>query len=358
MPAENLTLTATWELDQFTFTFVVYDGTEVGPLTQDYTTEIDADALTSEKTGYTFIGWALNENPAEADKVDLPETMPAENRTYYAIWTINTYTVTFLDAAGDEFYSTELEYKSTIKAPEGTPEKQYYTFVGWSLTEIDLGTADTPVDTTKLIDFENAAPTVIADDMTIYPAFDRVVVTLALVAESTAVVDTERAANPITGYIYGLRQKLKVADLTSEYLTVEGDGRLEVTATKYNRCGTGTQVDVIDNVTDEVVETYYIIIFGDINGDSAVDAADVSAVRAEDAGITNWSKSIDGNVEYDYCKVLAADIAGMNDTEGDGIDDDGYTGDGLVTVTDASELNLVVLTYKQLDQTNATTLSI
>ena len=48
----------------------------------------------------------------------------------------------------------------------------------------------------------------------------------------------------------------------------------------------------------------------------------------------------------------------MNDADGDGLDDDGYVGDGLVTVTDATELNLVVLTYKQLDQTNGTTATI
>ena len=357
MPAENLSLKATWELDEFTFTFVVYGGTELAPLTQEYTSEIDADALTTEKEGYSFIGWALNENPAEADKVDLPETMPAEDRVYYAIWKINVYTVTFVDAAGEAFYATDLEYNATIEAPEGAPEKTHYTFVGWSLTAIDLGTADTPVDETKLIDFENAAPTVIADDMTIYPAFNRVVVTLTLVAESTAVIDKERATDPVTGYIYGLKQKLKVATLTSEYLAVEGDGRLQVTATKYGRCGTGTKVEVIDNVENEVVETYFIIIFGDVNGDSAVDAADISAIKAEDAGITNWSKAINVD-EYDYCKVLAADLTGMNDTDGDGIDDDGYTGDGLVTVNDATELNLVVLNYKQLDQTSGVTASI
>ena len=357
MPAEDLKLKATWELDQFTFTFVVYDGSELAPLTQDYTSEIDADALTTEKEGYTFIGWALNENPAEADKVDLPETMPAEDRTYYAIWKINVYTVTFLDAAGEEFYTTELEYNATIEAPAGSPEKTHYTFVGWSLTAIDLGTADAPVDTTKLIDFENAAPTVIAGDMTIYPAFDRVVVTLALVAGSTAVVDTERATAPVTGYIYGLRQKLKVDALTSEYLAVEGDGRLEVTPTKYGRCGTGTKVEVIDNVENEVVEVYYLIIFGDVNGDSAIDAADISAISAEEAGITNWSKVL-VTEEYDYCKVLAADIVGMNDLDGDGIDDDGHIGDTMVTGNDATELNLVVLGYKELDQTSAVTASI
>ncbi len=348
MPAKSITLKATWKINQYTITFNMDGGDAIAAIKQDYNSSIDATAIKPNKTGYTFDGWV----DANGDAADIPATMPAEDITLKATWKINQYTVTFLKADGSEFESFELDYNATITAPTGTPDKEFYTFVGWSLTELPLGTADTPVDTTALIDFENAAPTVIADDMTIYPAFDRVTVTLKLVAGSTAVVDKDRAADPVTGYIYGLRQKLKVAALTSEYLAVEGDGRLEVTPTMYGRCGTGTKVEVIDNVTDEVVEVYYIIIYGDVNGDSAIDASDVSAINAEDAGITNWSKAYLTDGEYDYCKVLAADIAGVNDSDGDGVDDDGYAGDNAVTVTDSSALNLVVLNYKQLDQTS------
>ena len=346
MPAEDITLKATWVLDQFTITFDMDGGDAIAPITQDYTSAIDASAIVPNKLGYSFDCW-VDEN---GDAVEIPETMPAEDITLKATWTINVYTVTFLDAEGEVFFSDELEYNSTIAAPTGTPDKEYYTFVGWSLTELPLGTADVPVDTTALIDFENAAPKVIADDMTIYPAFDRVVVTLKLVAGSTAVVDTERASDPITGYIYGLREKIKEPDL-DDYLAVEGDGYLRYTLTKFNRPGTGTKVEVIDNVTDEVVEVYYIIIFGDINGDAAVTASDVAAIDAENASATNWSKEYLGTDEYDYCKVLAADIGGINDADSDGIDDDGYAGNGTVDATDSTALNLVVLKFNELDQT-------
>ena len=349
MPAEDITLKATWTVDQFTITFDMDGGDAIAPITQDYNTAIDAAAVVPTKTGYTFDGW-VDANGAAAE---IPATMPAEDITLKATWTINTYTVTFLDAEGEVFYTTDLEYNATIAAPADAPAKEYYTFVGWSLTEIALGTKDAPVDTAALIDFENAAPSVIADDMTIYPAFDRVPVTLKLVAESTAVVETERAEAPVTGYIYGLKDRLKEAAL-DDYLSVEGDGTLQYTLTQYGRVGTGTKVEVIDSADGEVVETYYIIIFGDINGDAVVTAADVAAIDAELSSATNWSKEYLGTDEYDYCKVLAADIAGINDDDNDGIDDDGLSGNGIVDATDLTALNAVVLRYNTLDQATGT----
>ncbi len=58
------------------------------------------------KAGYNFDGWALTKDGA---KVELPATMPAENRTYYALWTPDAtakVTVVFWgENADDEDYS-------------------------------------------------------------------------------------------------------------------------------------------------------------------------------------------------------------------------------------------------------------
>ena len=75
MPAENMTVTAQWEINQYTITFDTNGGSEIAPITQDYGTAITApDDPTRE--GYTFIGW---------DK-EIPTTMPAENITLKAKW--------------------------------------------------------------------------------------------------------------------------------------------------------------------------------------------------------------------------------------------------------------------------------
>ena len=75
MPAENMTVTAQWEINQYTITFDTAGGSEIAPITQDYGTNITAPA-DPIREGYTFIGW---------DK-EIPETMPAENMTLKARW--------------------------------------------------------------------------------------------------------------------------------------------------------------------------------------------------------------------------------------------------------------------------------
>ena len=75
MPAENITVKAQWEINQYTITFDTNGGSEIAPITQNYGTKITAPADPTRK-GYTFKGW---------DK-EIPETMPAENITITARW--------------------------------------------------------------------------------------------------------------------------------------------------------------------------------------------------------------------------------------------------------------------------------
>ena len=75
MPAENMTLTAQWRINQYTITFDTDGGSAIAPITQDYGTAITAPAAPT-KTGYTFAGW---------DRT-IPNTMPAEDLTLTAHW--------------------------------------------------------------------------------------------------------------------------------------------------------------------------------------------------------------------------------------------------------------------------------
>ena len=253
--------------------------------------------------------------------------MPAENKTLTAQWQINQYKVTFLDAEGGVFSESTLDYGAAIVAPADAPAKQYYTFSGWSLdgttVSADLGTVP-------------------ANNVEITPIFERVPVELKPADGSNAIIKVEDdVSTPKTGFIYGLDTRLTENKLLSDYLAVEGDGRIEVTLTKFNVCGTGTRIDVYDNVTNAIVATYYIIIFGDINGDAEIDSLDTSMLDSEIAGKTMWHINDPDNAQYDQCKVLAADL-----------DNGGTDGahDGYITAVDATLLDAVTLEIAEIDQ--------
>ena len=123
--AGGMALTAGWEIKQYSITFDTDGGSAIAPITRDYGTAITAPANPT-KTGYTFAGWT----PA------IPETMPAENMTIKANWTVNQYTIAYdLDGGTAESNPTSYTVESgaiTLAAPT----KPGYTFIGWSGTDL------------------------------------------------------------------------------------------------------------------------------------------------------------------------------------------------------------------------------
>ena len=118
VPAEDVTFDALWNVNQYNVVFDV-DGVQTTS-TQDYGTAIVVPA-DPEKEGYTFVGWS----PAVA------ATVPANDVTYVAQWTINKYKVTFV--VDDKVYSTTTQdYGAEVTLPESDPSKEGYTFAGWS----------------------------------------------------------------------------------------------------------------------------------------------------------------------------------------------------------------------------------
>ena len=116
---EAMTLTAKWQLNQYTITFDTAGGSEVAPITQDYGTTITAPANPA-KTGYTFAGW---------DR-ESPTTMPAGDMTITARWQVNQYTITFKPENGGQDIVIKQDYGTAI-TPPAAPTRTGYTFAGW-----------------------------------------------------------------------------------------------------------------------------------------------------------------------------------------------------------------------------------
>ncbi len=127
MPAENITITAQWKINQYQISFVTNGGTPVTAITGDYESAITAPDDPT-KTGYTFSGWYSD---AECkNKVELPSKMPAADTIYYAGWAVNEYSITFDSNGGSKVTTQYFDYGAAIELP-AAPVKEGYSFVAW-----------------------------------------------------------------------------------------------------------------------------------------------------------------------------------------------------------------------------------
>ena len=301
MPANDLALTSKWEAIEYTITYIVNGQKTVETYKYGDTVIAPADPVVDKMA---FTGWSM----------EIPTTMPAENliiiASFESTGTVDAYTVTFW-ADGVEFQKTLVKVGSEITLPTNSPTKEFYVFKGWK---------DVPA----------AMP---ANDIDIYAEFERVPVTLIPKAGSTTVIDRDNMV------IYGLQERMSEATYNT-YLDVEGDGHFTVTATA-NGFGTGTVVELYDNVTGQLLETYYVVIFGDLNGDSRVNATDVSLANDEVLSVTGWSLKqvysngvLVDNPDYKVYMTMAADL----------------NGDGRIDSIDTSIISNRALALTYIDQ--------
>ena len=125
MGTSSVTLTAQWTVNQYTITFHTDGGSEITPITKNFGESVGTVAVPT-KTGYTFAGWT-DEDGASAS---VPATMPAEDITLTAAWTINRHTITFDTAGGSTIDAITQDYGTAITAP-ADPTRTGYTFSGW-----------------------------------------------------------------------------------------------------------------------------------------------------------------------------------------------------------------------------------
>lgn len=217
MPAHDVTIIGSFNTDTYTLTYIV-DGVEYRTLQIKYGDVITAEPA-PEKEGYTFSGWS-----------GIPETMPAQDETITGSFTVNKYKLTYM-LNGNEYLSRTLAYGTAV-VPASEPEGEGYTFSGWSEIPATMPAHDVTVSGT----FE---PTVYR----ITYKIDGDTVAVDSVAYGKAIVPfqaPEKEGYTFDGWSY-IPSKMPAGDITVIGSYSETDAVLPVTAgsalTVYNIAG-------------------------------------------------------------------------------------------------------------------------
>ncbi len=140
--------------------------------------------------------------------------------------------------------------------------------------------------------------------------------TLAVKAGKAGVIDTSRTAlahddsyteiaGGCTGYIYGV--ELSAGDTVNSVFEVSGDGTMEIVNGAAGKEGTGSIVKVKDT-SGNVVETYCLVIFGDVDGDGEAGATDMGAIDLHNSGMYGFDQETFDDILGYYGSLLPYQI--------------------------------------------------
>jgi len=330
MPANDVTVYADFEEDEFEAKFDAGDGkfesTDSSTFVTDITFGQDIAPPTEKpvKKGYEFGGWATPDDP-ETPVTDFGK-MDADGADYIAIWNKTDFDIVFYDYKPAEngpispdvmyAYATQTKQMGDTVAVPGNPGTfEHYTFLGWSTVEGDSDSIVTEI-------------TMPAHDYALYAIYVPVKVML-IPKNDTCTTVIDRAGGDVDDYdaatskwyVYGIKEYIKAPELLEKYIDVSGDGRIELIHVEnglggtWEYTGTGTVINVYnrmgtpDDTSDDIlVESFHIVIFGDINGDSVVQAIDATYVYDEAAGLTSWANP--GSGKYVHYLAKAANVDG------------------------------------------------
>ena len=287
----------------------------------DGTYTVDVSLTTNYETGpIQFVLTNTNPEVAAIKSVTLGDAIPASYNATLSVSKANGKVMIIADTAGT----------ATITAEEinGVIATVVYTYAGSGSATIaieDDAKSATNVGGSLIAARMGDGDVVTGDPITgqTVTVGDSVIIgsaaqapTLAVIDGTIGVIDTTRQdmycdADGIgtgdatfTGYIYGVEPE--AGETVDAVFEVVGDGELEILANDAgSEAGTGTIVNVLDTNGD-VVETYCLIIFGDLNGDGVIDVYDAADIELHDAW--GYPSETDGMRMDRAYQVFAGDI--------------------------------------------------
>ena len=143
----TVTMSAVWAWNTYSISFNGNGATSgsMSNLAMTYNTAKNLTSNAFSRTGYTFLGWATTQARANSGTVDYTDGQSVNNLTtsngatvpLYAVWQLNTYTISYTLNGGSVSGTNPTSYNvNTTTFTLINPTKTGYTFSGWSGTGI------------------------------------------------------------------------------------------------------------------------------------------------------------------------------------------------------------------------------
>ena len=128
MPAESITVVATWTIRTFTITTTVAGEPTIRTVHWGYVLDRPTSPP-SPPAGLTFLHWATA--PNSMTEMDTSIVVTA-NLWVYAVFSTNVYSVQFLNYDGTLFQTISQTFGVSLVLPDENPMKEDYIFAGWA----------------------------------------------------------------------------------------------------------------------------------------------------------------------------------------------------------------------------------
>lgn len=259
-------------------------------------------------------GYAYSTDATASDAASIFASAGLDSATYGFVM------VTYIPAAGaaTKVFTDEQVLSFTVTAKAGVADG---TAVNFKTVDASRKTSTNPTGTLYVgfinSDTINAVPTnieatglVTSATVTIGSAAAPELQLSATGVANGAVIDRVSTCATGNGFVYGINTD--TGESIADYLTTPA-GSIRVTENASGVMSTGATIELLAADGSTVLETYYFVFFGDVNGDGFVDGIDVSAVDGVASFMDFSFMADDGSVE-----AMASDVNG--DLFIDGID--------------------------------------
>lgn len=135
--SKSITLPAVTWINTITYNA---NGGSGAPPSQSYSYGNDTTLSSTKptRTGYTFLGWSLS-NSATSPSYSAGQKWGGTNEgnyTLFAVWKLNTYTVSYNANGGSGAPSAQTKtYGKNLTLSSTVPTRQNYNFLGWSINQ-------------------------------------------------------------------------------------------------------------------------------------------------------------------------------------------------------------------------------